>query len=135
MLYSSSMTIVILFLSLIALLWSANHLVVGASGVGLYYRLPPLLTGLTLVALGTSTPEIMIAISASIEGYNDIAIGNAIGTNIANIGLVLFLFIVGLEIETSVIKKNARYSMPIALGGMVLPFGLGAALAVPIYNR
>ena len=54
---------------------------------------------------------------------------------VANIGLVLFLFIVGLEIETSVIKKNARYSMPIALGGMVLPFGLGAALAVPIYNR
>ena len=54
---------------------------------------------------------------------------------VANIGLVLFLFIVGLEIETSVIKKNARFSMPIALGGMCLPFGLGAALAVPIYNR
>ena len=52
---------------------------------------PPLLVGLTLVALGTSAPEIMVAISASIEGYTDIAIGNAIGTNIANIGLVLGL--------------------------------------------
>ncbi|EJC98913.1 uncharacterized protein FOMMEDRAFT_113492 [Fomitiporia mediterranea MF3/22] len=54
---------------------------------------------------------------------------------VANIGLVLFLFLVGLEIETAVIKKNARYSMPIALAGMVLPFGLGAALALPIYHR
>ncbi len=85
------MVIVILVLSLIALLWSANHLVSGASGVGLHYNLPPLLTGLTLVALGTSAPEIMVAISASLEGLNDIAIGNAIGTNIANIGLVLGL--------------------------------------------
>ena len=48
---------------------------------------------------------------------------------------MLFLFIVGLEIETEVIKRNAKYSLPSALGGMTLPFGLGAALAVPIYNR
>ena len=75
--------------SLIALLWSANHLVNGASGICLHYKLPPLVIGLTLVALGTSAPEIMIAISASLKGLNDIAIGNAIGTNIANIGLVL----------------------------------------------
>ncbi|MBA2651616.1 MAG: calcium/sodium antiporter [Tatlockia sp.] len=85
------MVIITLLLSLIALLWSANHLVSGASGVGQHYRLPPLIIGLTLVALGTSAPEIMISISASLEGLNDIAIGNAIGTNIANIGLVLGL--------------------------------------------
>ncbi|KAI5120140.1 hypothetical protein M0805_001908 [Coniferiporia weirii] len=54
---------------------------------------------------------------------------------VANIGLVLFLFLVGLEIEMSTIKKNARFSMPIALGGMVLPFGLGAGLSVPLYHR
>ncbi|MBA2656113.1 MAG: calcium/sodium antiporter [Tatlockia sp.] len=80
-----------LILSLIALLWSATHLVSGASGISEYYKLPPLLIGLTLVALGTSAPEIMIAIRASIEGINDLAIGNAVGTNIANIGLVLGL--------------------------------------------
>lgn len=102
------MTIVILFLSLIALLWSANHLVVGASGVGLYYRLPPLLTGLTLVALGTSAPEIMIAISASLEGFNDIAIGNAIGTNIANIGLVLGItaLLKPLKLESTLLRRE-----------------------------
>ncbi|TDL22140.1 hypothetical protein BD410DRAFT_770653 [Rickenella mellea] len=53
----------------------------------------------------------------------------------ANMGLVLFLFIVGLEIETDVIKRNARYSLSIALGGMILPFALGSALAVPLYNE
>lgn len=54
---------------------------------------------------------------------------------VANIGLVLFLFLVGLEIETSVIKRNARLSASIALGGMMLPFGLGSALAVPLYHE
>ena len=54
---------------------------------------------------------------------------------VANIGLVLFLFLVGLEVEMAIIKKNARFSVPIALGGMVLPFGFGAALAVPLYHE
>lgn len=54
---------------------------------------------------------------------------------VANIGLVLFLFLVGLEIDGSVIKRNARLSLTVALAGMVLPFGLGVALAVPLYNQ
>ncbi|EPQ54638.1 hypothetical protein GLOTRDRAFT_77272 [Gloeophyllum trabeum ATCC 11539] len=54
---------------------------------------------------------------------------------VANIGLCLFLFLVGLEIEASVIKKNARLSATVALAGMCLPFGLGAALSVPLYHQ
>ncbi|KDQ15147.1 hypothetical protein BOTBODRAFT_65764 [Botryobasidium botryosum FD-172 SS1] len=53
----------------------------------------------------------------------------------ADIGLVLFLFLVGLEIDIRVLKRNARASLAISLGGMVLPFGLGAAVAVPLYSR
>ncbi|KAG8954781.1 K(+)/H(+) antiporter, partial [Tulasnella sp. 419] len=52
----------------------------------------------------------------------------------ANIGLVLFLFLVGLEIDTKVIKRNAKKSLIISAGGILLPFGLGAAVAVPLYN-
>ena len=102
------MVIISFILSLIALLWSANHLVSGASGVGQHYKLPPLLIGLTLVALGTSTPEIMIAIRASWEGLNDIAIGNAIGTNIANIGLVLGLtaLLKPLKINSTLMRRE-----------------------------
>lgn len=54
---------------------------------------------------------------------------------VANIGLVLFLFLVGLEIDSAVIKRNARLSATVALAGMVLPFGLGAGLAVPLYHH
>ncbi|KAI0344479.1 hypothetical protein BDW22DRAFT_1326663 [Trametopsis cervina] len=53
---------------------------------------------------------------------------------VANIGLCLFLFLVGLEIDAQVIKRNARLSVTVALAGMCLPFGLGAALAVPLYH-
>jgi Kef-type K+ transport system membrane component KefB len=54
---------------------------------------------------------------------------------VANIGLCLFLFLVGLEIDAAVIRKNARLSVTIAFAGMALPFGLGAALSVPIYHQ
>lgn len=97
-----------LLISLIALLWSANHLVTGAAGVAHYYRFSPLLVGFTLVALGTSAPEIMVAISASLEGVNDIAIGNAIGTNIANIGLVLGLtaLLKPLRVQSTLLSRE-----------------------------
>ncbi|KAG8993345.1 K(+)/H(+) antiporter, partial [Tulasnella sp. 427] len=53
----------------------------------------------------------------------------------AEIGLVLFLFLVGLEIDTNVIKRNARNSLIISAGGITIPFGLGAAVAVPVYKQ
>ncbi|KAL4073309.1 Sodium/hydrogen exchanger family-domain-containing protein [Scleroderma yunnanense] len=54
---------------------------------------------------------------------------------VANIGLCLFLFLVGLEIDASVVKRNARLSITIALAGIALPFGLGSALSVPLYHH
>ncbi|CAE6385977.1 unnamed protein product [Rhizoctonia solani] len=54
---------------------------------------------------------------------------------VANIGLVLFLFLVGLEIDVAVIRRNAKTSLTISTGGMILPFGLGAAVAIPVYNN
>jgi Kef-type K+ transport system membrane component KefB len=53
----------------------------------------------------------------------------------ANIGLVLFLFLVGLETDTRVITRNARYSIVVAAGGMLLPFGLGTGVASLVYNE
>src|SRR5690606_19654616 len=80
----------------------------GASGIAHYYRLRPLLIGLTLVALGTSAPEIMVAIRASMEGLTDIAIGNAIGTNIANIGLVLGItaLLKPLRVQSTLLRRE-----------------------------
>jgi cation:H+ antiporter len=103
------MTILISMLfSLIGLLWAANHLVTGAAGIASFYRIAPLVIGLTLVALGTSAPTIMIAITAAIEGRSELALGNAIGTNIANIGLVLGLTAVfhPLTIRSALIRRE-----------------------------
>jgi len=54
---------------------------------------------------------------------------------VANIGLILFLFLVGLEIDSGVIKRNARLSATIALAGMILPFGIGAGVAHALYEK
>lgn len=101
-------TFITLFISFIGLLWAANHLVTGASSLAGYYRISPLIIGLTLVAFGASTPEIMIAITAALEGRNELAIGNAIGTNIANIGLVLGLTILlrPLSTKSSLLRRE-----------------------------
>jgi Kef-type K+ transport system membrane component KefB len=53
----------------------------------------------------------------------------------ATVGLVLFLFLVGLEVDTRIIRRNARTSLAVSAAGILLPFGLGAAAAVPIYNK
>jgi cation:H+ antiporter len=102
------LALITLIVSFIALLWAANHLVTGASGIARYYRIPPLIIGLTLVAFGASIPEIMVAITAALEGRNELAIGNAVGANIANIGLVLGLTILlrPLTIHSPLLRRE-----------------------------
>ena len=74
---------------LILLTWSADRFVFGASGAARVLGVSPLLIGLTIVAFGTSAPELLVSTLASVQGNPGLAVGNAIGSNIANIGLVL----------------------------------------------
>lgn len=53
----------------------------------------------------------------------------------STIGLVLFLFLIGLEVDVRLLQRNAKYALTISAAGMILPFGLGVGLAVPLYNR
>jgi len=71
------------------LLWGADRFVVGAAATAKILGVPPLLIGLTVVGFATSAPEIMVSISAASSGLTGMALGNAIGSNIANVGLVL----------------------------------------------
>lgn len=73
----------------ILLVWGADRFVLGAGAVARNFGVPPLLIGLTIVGFATSAPEIMVSAIASIRDNPGLAIGNAIGSNIANIGLVL----------------------------------------------
>ncbi|MGS2717710.1 calcium/sodium antiporter [Eionea flava] len=71
------------------LIWSADRFIDGSAAIANNFGVPKLLIGLTVVAFGTSAPEIVVSVSASLRGAGEIAIGNAIGSNLANIGLVL----------------------------------------------
>lgn len=71
------------------LYFGAEWFVGGASSLALAIRVPPLLIGLTVVAYGTSAPEIIVGIHAAGAGHGDVALGNVIGSNIANVGLIL----------------------------------------------
>lgn len=71
------------------LVWSADLFVAGAASIAENMGMSPVVIGLTIVSLGTSAPEILVSITAALSGSGGLAIGNAVGSNIANIGLVL----------------------------------------------
>ena len=74
---------------LASLIWSADRFVDGAAAIAQRAGLTPMLIGLTVVSVGTSAPEILISIMATMAGAGELAVGNALGSNIANVGLVL----------------------------------------------
>ena len=79
----------VIALCLAALVWSADRLVDGASAIARQAGLTPMLIGLTIVSIGTSAPEILISIMSALADSGELAVGNALGSNIANVGLVL----------------------------------------------
>lgn len=83
------LSITMLIIGMIGLIWSADKFVYGAAAIARNFGLPPLIIGLTIVAMGSSAPEIMVAVSSSLGGNANTAIGNALGSNITNIALVL----------------------------------------------
>lgn len=78
-----------LFGGVIGLYLGAHWLVFGAAGLGRAVGARPIVIGLTVVSLGTSAPELVVCVLAAIGGSSDLAIGNALGSNLANIGLIL----------------------------------------------
>ena len=74
---------------LVLLYFGAEFLIAGAAGLANSYRIRPIIVGLTVVAYGTSAPELVVGLSASANDQGAIALGNVIGSNIANLGLIL----------------------------------------------
>ncbi len=81
--------ILLLITGLIGLVFSSDYLVRGAASVAKIFGMKPSLIGMTIIAFGTSAPEMVVSGGAAIEGASDLGVGNALGSNIANIGLVL----------------------------------------------
>ncbi|MDH5737761.1 MAG: calcium/sodium antiporter [Gammaproteobacteria bacterium] len=107
-----------LLIGFLVLFKSADHFVTGAVATARNLEISPIIVGLTIVALGTSAPEIFVAFAASIEGKTEIAVGNAIGSNIANIGMVLG--ITALLIPLSFRRESLRLDLPIMLAATLM---------------
>ena len=98
---------------LVVLSWGADRFVFGASVLARNFGISPMIIGLTIVAMGSSAPEIMVSATASFNGNTDTAVGNAIGSNITNIALVLGLtaLLKPLSISSTTLKRE----MPVLL--------------------
>ncbi len=105
------------------LILGAEGLVRGASSLALRWGIPPLVVGLTIVAFGTSAPELVVNMFAAVNGTADIAIGNIVGSNIVNLLLILGLsaFISPLIVQKTTVWKE----IPFALLGAVLILLMG----------
>ena len=107
----------------------ADFFVDGASSIAKRLRIPAFIIGLTIVAFGTSAPELAVSMTAAIKGSNDIAIGNVVGSNIFNLLVVLgcSAAILPLVVEKSMIKRD----YPLSIGAVVL---LGI-LSIDMFNK
>lgn len=115
-----------LVLSLGVLMWGADRFVTGAAALAVHRGVSKLVIGLTVVALGTSAPEMSVALIASFEGNPLLAVGNAIGSNIANIGLVLGVtaLVTPLPFSSGVRTEELRWVLAVTILALVLMFDL-----------
>ena len=108
-------------LGLVFLVAGAEALVRGASRMALSFGISPLVVGLTIVAFGTSAPEMAVSLGASLDGKPDLAIGNVIGSNIAN--TLLILGVSAVIIPLSVAGQIIRQEVPILIAVTLLLLG------------
>jgi cation:H+ antiporter len=130
--------------------FGAEWLVKGSSKLSRDLGIRPIVIGLTVVAFGTSSPELAVSLTASIKGSNDIAIGNIIGSNIANIGLILGIaaIVFPLKVERIIMKRELPLMIAISAGfyfmaidkkiglidGLILFAGIIFFISYQVYN-
>ncbi|WP_456088689.1 calcium/sodium antiporter [Parabacteroides sp.] len=111
-------SLTLLILSLVALYIGAGWLVQGSSALALKAKISPLVIGLTIVAFGTSSPELAVSLDATLNGQGDIAIGNIVGSNIFNIGIILGISATICPLQVK--KQLLRIDIPILLAATTL---------------
>ncbi|MFT5409994.1 MAG: cation:H+ antiporter, partial [Verrucomicrobiales bacterium] len=122
------MNILLLILGLVILTVGAESLVRGASTVAQRLGLSQLVIGLTIVAFGTSAPELAVSVKSSLAGQGGIAMGNVIGSNIFNIAAILSIaaMICPLEVNLSIVKRDLPLLLAVSvLFSVMLMFGDG----------
>src|SRR5512134_3007348 len=118
------MTIVLFVLGLVLLVAGAELLVRGASRLAAAFGISPLVIGLTVVAYGTSTPELAVSVAAGLEGRADLAVGNVVGSNVFNVLLILgaCAALAPLAVQAQVVRRE----VPIMIVASLAAAALGA---------
>jgi len=104
---------------LFLLIWGADRVVIGASVTARNMGVSPMLVGLTVVGFATSAPEMLVSIMAALDGVPNLAIGNAIGSNIANIGLVGGMTALAWPLRVQ--SQTLRSELPVMVAVSILP--------------
>ena len=103
--------------SLVLLYFGAEGLVRGSASLALRFGLTPLVVGLTVVAMGTSMPEVMVSVKATLAGRGDLAVGNVVGSNLFNIGVILGLtaLLSPMKVQFQLIKIDLPIMVAVSL--------------------
>jgi cation:H+ antiporter len=101
----------------VLLVWSADRFVEGAAATAKYAGMPPLLIGMVIVGFGTSAPEMVVSAVAALDGNPGLALGNALGSNIVNTGLILGVtaLIAPIAVHSSVVRRELPLLLAITL--------------------
>lgn len=102
------LAILALVIGLVLLVWSADRFVEGSAATARHFGMPPLLIGMVIVGFGTSAPEMVVSALAALQGSPGIALGNAYGSNIANIALILGItaLISPIMVHSTILRKE-----------------------------
>lgn len=109
-------------IGIIGLVWGGNWLVTGSARLAESFGVPRLIVGLTIVAFGTSSPELLVNLSAVLNGSTELALGNVVGSNISNIGVILGIsgLIAPIMVQASLIRREIPIMIGVAILTLVL---------------
>lgn len=116
------LTYLYLIAGLLLLIAGGNYLVKGGVAVAKRFKVPTLIIGMTIVAFGTSSPEFIVSLQSALQGHPEISIGNVVGSNIANIGLILG--ITALILPMAVNRTSVKIDVPFLIFCSLLFFTL-----------
>ena len=108
----------VLLMGFFLLIRGADIFVDGSSAIAKRFRIPPMVIGLTIVAMGTSLPELAVSVSAALTGHNEVAVSNVTGSNLFN--LLMVAGVCALISPLTVQRKNRMVEFPICIGASIL---------------
>lgn len=131
------MPYILLTTGITLLLLGGTLLVRGASGIARGFNVSPMMIGLTVVAFGTSTPELVVNITGALQGETELAFGNAVGSNLANFGLVLGIAAIlsPIYLEGQVVRREVPFLLLVTAILMVMAADRPLSDTLPLLDR